>query len=137
MSTGLLLRVRSTRDPVDHDEAFDCPFTSLFRSTDTIDALVDHFGVSRVSSFCAVDAEEAASLLREMGIEPDTAKITPITWHPVENGLATFSAVRANIDQYDLDPDFKNELLAELDILIDLFTFLKGDNATFYFHIDA
>src|SRR5580692_10497869 len=107
MSTGLLLRIQSNRDPVQYAEAFECPFTSISRSTDVIDALAEEFGVPRVNSFCGVDPEEAEALLREMGMDPSTVKITPITWHPVEEGLAAFSAIQSNIDHYDLHPDFK------------------------------
>ena len=134
MGTALMLRLRSTQEVEQFENAFLCPFSRVFNATQLLDDMAQRLGVTKPSAFYAMDPDEAAAMLEEIGL--DTSSVPQIVWHSVDDGLKTVAALEANVDSLDCPPEYRNELRAELGLLKPLFAHVAGMGATFYFHMD-
>jgi hypothetical protein len=129
-----MLRLRSPRDVAQFENAFLCPFSYVFQATQLLDDVAQRLGVTQPSAFYAMDPDEAAEMLEEIGL--DASSVPQIAWHSVDDGLKTVAALEANLDSLDCTPEYREELRTELGILKPLLAHVTGTGATFYFHMD-
>ncbi len=130
----LSLRLRGVRDTEQFQPALEQSYARLFQATRSLDALAEQLGVTSLGASYSADTEAGAAALAEATGRSDARSAS---WHRTDDGLRTITALTGNLELIDRPATGISALLAELNLLWELFTRLAGSGATFHFHVEA